>query len=69
MFDAVKSKMLSNFEWFQNTVASLSDDSQRIQLLSDLKIAVNALKSNQLQLLSNSLPLGGIFDCLNTSEQ
>ncbi|PSN45172.1 hypothetical protein C0J52_03918 [Blattella germanica] len=59
----------NNFEWFQNTILNLSnDDSNRIQLLSELKLAISALNIPQLRLITHSLQLDIIFDCLNSSE-
>ena len=59
----------NNFEWFQNTISKLSDDdNNRKQLLSQLKLAISALNIPQLRLITHSLQLDIIFDCLNSSE-
>lgn len=62
-------KMASNFEWFKRTVSNLlTDESNRIQLLSELKLAIGALSSAEQKLVIQSLELENVFDCLNSSE-
>jgi hypothetical protein len=59
----------NNFEWFQTTVSKLStDDLNRAQLLSEIKLAIGALPSAQQKLIVPNLQLENILDCLNSSE-
>nr|CAD7589999.1 unnamed protein product [Timema genevievae] len=62
-------RTIENFEWFRDTVAELTNDLERIRLLSELKLAISSLNSSQLKLIANSIPLEVLFDCLNSSEK
>jgi hypothetical protein len=58
------------FEWFQTVVSNLStDDLNRTRRLSELKLAISTLNSAQQKLVTHSLRLDSIFDCLNSSEK
>lgn len=59
----------NNFEWFQSTIMELSNDNNRTQLLSELKLTISALNIPQLRLITHSLQLDIIFDCLNSSQK
>ncbi|KAJ9587033.1 hypothetical protein L9F63_019375, partial [Diploptera punctata] len=59
----------NNFEWFQNAITTISnDDNNRTQVLSELKLAISSLNVPQLRLITRSLQLNVIFDCLNSSD-
>jgi translation initiation factor 1 (eIF-1/SUI1) len=70
MFPDMLVKMTaSDFGGFQTAVSNLStDDVNRTQLLSELKLAIGALPSAQQKSIVPSLHLENIFDCLNSCE-
>lgn len=59
--------MVTKLEWFQKAFYNIIHDKDVINNLSDIKIALASMNSNQLRYTASNMNLNTIFDCLNSS--
>ncbi|CAH0393967.1 unnamed protein product [Bemisia tabaci] len=59
---------MAELDWFQGKLSRLSTDENVLDNLSEVNIAAANLRPNQLSVIASNLPLGSIFDCVNSSD-
>ncbi|KAK3929901.1 26S proteasome non-ATPase regulatory subunit 5, partial [Frankliniella fusca] len=62
-------KMAMNVDWFRQTIDRIAVSDSRRELLSELKVGLCGLSAREATSVANVVPLGAIFDSLNTNEK